>query len=921
MAVELGEAYVRIVPVAKGISGKIQSAIGSGDKVGANYGKGFSSALTAQLKKLAIGATIGKVIKDTISEGASLEQSLGGIRTIFKKHSEDVIRNSELAYRTAGMSQNAYLEMTTKTAGAMLRATGNDYKRSAELSDLAVKDMADNFNKLSTPMETLQQAYMGFSRGQFQMLDSLALGYSGTKQGMQELLDHAEELTGKKFDISSYADIVEAIHAVQEELNITGATAEEAQKTISGSLGMLKASWKDALGQLVVGENVEEAFKGLVTSLGYVAVNLGKAFVNIGKNLPTAFKAMFSTLGTALKGVNFSEVETIANNIVNSLVKGLQTGLPNLLTNFSLMMSKAIDSFQTSFPKFMEAGTKLIVNLAQGFISSVPSLLTALGNIIIQIGTIIVSAVPTILQSGATLFKGLITSLKETMPNLISSLLGVIDRLVKFVIANAPKMAQSAFNFFKEIGLALLNAMPSIISGLVQLVAGLVKILISNAPSFFSSALSMIGQLLKGIVSMIPSVLGALGNLALQGIQALAQVDWISAGLNLVSSIASGIASAVQSVITGIGSIVSAIIDTLSNIDWLGVGKSIIDAIGSGIANGVKSIPSTLGSFGSGIVDFFTGGGWKQGGEQSAKQINTGLESQSPLLMNAGKKLGYSSVSGFDTYMTPSRNSGIKLGTNAVNGLATKYSSATSTGKSLANYGVTGFGSLASSFNSTGGKLGNSGVTGIRGFFGGASSAGSGLGSSANSGLASMIGALRGTGGNAGSGAVDGVRAGSGGAFGVGVYMMAGVESGILDRRSGVINAAVNTALQAYRQAKHALDIKSPSRLFRDGIGKFISLGMAVGIEDYAQAPVNATQNMIDEVIGTAETGMKQVADMTAQDFNAQTSVDVNSNTALGTVIELLSELVGKDMSIYMNGEKVGEQLTPIINRKLGEIY
>ena len=197
---------------AVGLKGKLAG----GAKV---LAKGFAIAGVA-----AAGA-VTAITKSAIDSYAEMEQLKGGVETLFGDYASSVIENSNNAWKTAGMDANQYMETTIQSAAAMINSLGGDQKKAAELSDMAITDMADNVNKMGTTMESVQDAYRGFSRGNFIMLDNLALGYAGSKQGMQELLDKAEEISGVKYDISSYSDIVQAIHVVQDEMGITGTTA------------------------------------------------------------------------------------------------------------------------------------------------------------------------------------------------------------------------------------------------------------------------------------------------------------------------------------------------------------------------------------------------------------------------------------------------------------------------------------------------------------------------------------------------------------------------------------------------------------------------------------------------------------------------------------------------------------------------
>ena len=254
MATELAKAYVQIVPSAQGIKGSITQALGGeADSAGAAAGKGFGGKLIGALKGIIATAAIGKALSATITEGAALQQSIGGIETLFKESADKVKQNAAEAYRTAGMSANEYMELTTSFSASLLQSMAGDTAKAADIADMAMQDMSDNANKMGTSMEDIKNAYQGFAKQNYTMLDNLKLGYGGTKTEMQRLLADAQKITGVKYDINNLSDVYSAIHVIQGELDITGTTAKEAASTISGSFASMKAAFKNVLGQLALG--------------------------------------------------------------------------------------------------------------------------------------------------------------------------------------------------------------------------------------------------------------------------------------------------------------------------------------------------------------------------------------------------------------------------------------------------------------------------------------------------------------------------------------------------------------------------------------------------------------------------------------------------------------------------------------------
>ena len=289
MATELAKAYVQIIPSARGIQGSITQALGGeAASAGTSAGQTFGSNLVSKVMGVVSVAAIGKAIASTITEGAALEQSIGGIETLFKESADTVKANAAEAYRTAGMSDNQYMEQTTSFAASLLQSLGGNTAEAAKIADMAMTDMSDNSNKMGTDMERITDAYQGFAKQNYTMLDNLKLGYGGTKTEMERLLQDAQKITGIKYDINNLADVYNAIHVIQKKLEITGATQEEAIKTISGSFNSMLAAGKNVLGNLALGQDITPSLQAMAqTTTTFLVGNLLPAVWNILKALPS----------------------------------------------------------------------------------------------------------------------------------------------------------------------------------------------------------------------------------------------------------------------------------------------------------------------------------------------------------------------------------------------------------------------------------------------------------------------------------------------------------------------------------------------------------------------------------------------------------------------------------------------------------
>ncbi|MCD7909516.1 MAG: hypothetical protein LUH04_17905 [Clostridium sp.] len=332
MGTELAKAYVQIIPSATGIKAQLEDILG--DEVGGaggSAGETLGSRLVSTAKKIIAAAGLGEALKSALTEGAALEQSIGGIETLFKDSADTVKQYAENAYQTAGLSANDYMETVTSFAASLLSSLGNDTDAAAGKANMALTDMSDNANKMGTSMEDIQNAYQGFAKQNYTMLDNLKLGYGGTQSEMKRLLEDAQAISGVEYDISSYADIVDAIHVIQTEMGITGTTASEAATTFSGSLASMKAAAKNVLGYLALGEDIQPSLDALSSTVyTFVVGNFIPMVGNVLSGLPQVVLSLggdlFSAVSTLLPQATSAGVD-----IINNIASGLASGIPAFL--------------------------------------------------------------------------------------------------------------------------------------------------------------------------------------------------------------------------------------------------------------------------------------------------------------------------------------------------------------------------------------------------------------------------------------------------------------------------------------------------------------------------------------------------------------------------------------------------------------
>lgn len=381
MATEIAQAYVQLIPSARGITGKIQSILNpEASAAGQSAGQSLGSSLVGVMTKVIAAAGIGKAFSAAISEGAALQQSLGGIETLFKGSADKVKGYANEAYKTTGLSANAYMENVTGFSASLLQSLGGDTNKAAETANMAMIDMSDNANKMGTSMESIQMAYQGFAKQNYTMLDNLKLGYGGTKQEMQRLLADAEKLTGVKYDINNLSDVYSAIHAIQENLDITGTTAKEAASTFSGSFESMKAAAQNVLGKLALGENILPSLHALLkTTSTFLFDNflpmVGNIFSGLGLVLTEGISQIASQLfGDAFGSAVFDQI---------SRVTGIFETFFDMIFG-SLSKQDNIDILNTI--GFSEEAATQIVNIADNIRVTFENIGSAIGDVIGIIG-------------------------------------------------------------------------------------------------------------------------------------------------------------------------------------------------------------------------------------------------------------------------------------------------------------------------------------------------------------------------------------------------------------------------------------------------------------------------------------------------------------------------------------------------------
>jgi phage-related protein len=609
LGTELAKAYVQIVPSARGIKGKISEQLGSeGDSAGRMFGANMAGAI----KGVIAAAGIGKAISTSINEGAALQQSLGGIETLFKDSADKVKENAAQAFRTAGMSANEYMEMTTSFAASLLSSLGNDTDKAADVADMAMVDMSDNANKMGTSMELIQNAYQGFAKQNYTMLDNLKLGYGGTKTEMERLLADAQKITGIKYDINNLSDVYSAIHVIQGELGITGTTAKEAATTFTGSFMAMKAAAKNLVGNLSLGNDIQQPLLDLQETVHTFFVgNFLPMIGNVIKGIPALIEQGLSmmTLNLNLLAGNADKLVEQGLQLVTSLITGIVNGVPFLIeAAWNVISAFGIALLETDW---VEVAQNLITNLRTGVDNAAGQILGTDKNIIGAVLDAITKNLPQVLTKGTEILTNVVNGILSKIPVLISATGMVVNNFINKILQMLPEVLQSGVQMLLNVANGITNNLPKIVSSATQVIADFISTIGQNLPSVLQSGVQMILSVVNGIINNLPQVVSSASQAVSDFINTIgAHLPGIlQTGIEILGNLASGIVSAIPDLVAQIPQIVDEVIGVFTNTDWWSVGMNIISGIASGLAGAAgqlwDAVKGVLGGFKDQVLAFF----------------------------------------------------------------------------------------------------------------------------------------------------------------------------------------------------------------------------------------------------------------------------------------------------------------------------
>ncbi len=556
-----------------------QGAVKFGDLLKANV---LGNVITGGLKSLGsavvgLGKSFGNLGKQAIEGFAEFEQLEGGVKKLFGDEMAEAVKtNANNAFQSAGMTANEYMETVTSFSASLINSLGGDTKKATEYADMAIRDMSDNANTFGTDMASIQNAYQGFAKGNFGMLDNLKLGYGGTKSEMERLLADAEkmpEAMGQKFDISNYSDVVKAINVVQQNMKIAGTTSAEASKTISGSLSATKSAWSNLITGLADDNaNFEQLMGNLMTSL-LGEGGEGGLINNILPRIEIVMNSIVTMIPTILQTL-LPQLLTIGTNLLTTLLTGITSALPQILPTIIQALMTVVHTIVENLPMILQAGITILVELINGIAQSLPMLIPVIiASLLLMVETLI-DNIDLIIDAGISLILGLADGLINALPNLIEKVPIIIEKLIDALIRNYPKIASAGGQLIGKLAMGLVGALGDLLMQVPKIVTTIVNGIKNGWSAIKNTGKDLVSGIWEGISGRIDwikaKLTGWVGNVTkfiknLFGIHSPSRLFRDEIGTNLALGIGEGFGDTMSDVSSDMANAIPTNFDTNIN--------------------------------------------------------------------------------------------------------------------------------------------------------------------------------------------------------------------------------------------------------------------------------------------------------------------------------------------------------------------
>ena len=726
--------------------------------------KGLATAAKAGAAALGAAATgVAALTKASLDQYAEYEQLVGGIETLFKDSSDTVQQYAANAYKTAGVSANSYMEQATAFSASLIQSLGGDTEAAAEYANQAIMDMSDNANKMGTDIESIQQTYQSLMRGNYAMLDNLKLGYGGTKAELERLVADAEKLTGQALDPSKFSDVITAIHAVQENLGITGTTAKEASTTIQGSLNMMQSAWSN----LVAGIGNENAN---MTSL---IDNFVESVATVGENILPRMQQIFTGIGTL--------VQQLAPIIAEAIPGAINGILPGLLNAASTLVTQ----FVSALPSVLQAVIPAIISF---FTQSVPQIVSVIPEIVSTLASTLISSAGPLITAGRNMLTQLATGIRNELPQIASAAPEILSQFLDYVTKNLPLVAGEGVAIINSLVSGIIEAVPAFLEALPQLFESFTSYISTFYPVMLTAGMSILQNLVNGIIQAIPQIALAIPQVftAITTFITTSLPTILNSGMQILQNLLNGIIQAIPQIAVAIPQVIMAIVNSITTSlpQILQTGVQILQNLIQGIVQTINQLsaamPQIISTFVSGITSNLPQ--IIQSGVQMLTSLVSGIVNSIPDLITGLAQVVSSLLDFLISNLPNILQAGVQILQSLISGIIQSIPELVANLPQIINGIVNGIGSLMGSIISIGGDI-------VRGIW-------------------------------------DGISGAAGWLW-----------SQITGWMSGIVNGI-----------KGFFGIHSPSKLFRDEIGKNIGLGVAEGIEDSKDDAVKAAKELAESV-------------------------------------------------------------------------
>lgn len=581
------------------------------DKIGSLAADGCKAVAGAfAAAYAAAGAAVAGLTKTAIENYADYEQLVGGVETLFKDSADTVMDYANAAFETAGLSANAYMETVTSFSASLLQSLGGDTAEAADKANMAIVDMSDNANKMGTDMVSIQNAYQGFAKQNYTMLDNLKLGYGGTKKEMERLLADAQKISGVKYNVESFSDIVDAIHVIQTEMDITGTTAKEASTTIQGSVNAAKSAWTNwVTGLADDSQDFGQLTENLVNSVATAGENI---IPRIEETLPNVVNGLSVLINTAVDMLpdllpQFAQMGADAIGAVTAALSNAD-GLADAVAQMGIIL---IDSAVELLPEFVNVGISLMESLIGALLDNIDAIVDAA----IQIGMALISSfiqvIPELIVAGIEIIAALIDGIAQSLPELIPAAKEGIMTILQAIRDNIQTILAAGIEILIALIDGLTEMIPELIPVAVECIFAIVDGLLENLPELLTAAIQIILALALGLIDAIPDLIAYIPEIVSSIAEAI--IDnlplLITACFEIMLAIGNGLLDCIGQLTQNIPEILNKLKDEFLDHDWSEIGSNIIDGIKNGLVNAGKHLwegaKETVTGLVDGITDFF----------------------------------------------------------------------------------------------------------------------------------------------------------------------------------------------------------------------------------------------------------------------------------------------------------------------------